>query len=87
MESNVTPNITSSSNSFSTVQPIVDGGDHGHIVRDLETVIVLVLIAFDFISQRSHHSLTLPKSRIRDSATVTLRPGDGTTAMKEESSV
>ena len=64
MESNVTPNITRSSDSFSTVPPIVNGGDWGCIVRDLETIIVLVLLAFNFIPQKSHHSLTLPRSRI-----------------------
>ena len=55
-------------------------------MHDLETIIVFVLIAFPFIHQRSHHSLTLPRSRIRDTATVTLKPGDGTTAIKVESS-
>ena len=39
---------------------IVNGGDWGCIVRDLETIIVLVLLAFSFIPQRSHHSLALP---------------------------
>ena len=58
-----------------TVQPIVNGGDCGCIVRDLETIIVLVLLAFNFIPQRSHHSLTLPRLRIRDSATATLMLG------------
>ena len=86
MESNVTPNITRSSDSFSTVPPIVNGGYWGSIVSDLETTIVLVLLAFNFIPQRSHHSLTLPRSRIRDSATVTQTPGDGTIAIKVESS-
>ena len=37
MESNVTPNITRSSDSFSTVPPIINGGDWGRIVPDLET--------------------------------------------------
>ena len=72
---NITPNITRSSDSFSTVPPIVNEGDWGCIVRDLETIIVLVLLAFNFIPQRSHHSLTLPMSWIRDSATATLTPG------------
>ena len=72
-----TPNITRSSDSFSTVQPIVNGGDWGCIVRDLETIIVLVLLAVNFIPQRSHHSLTLPRSRIRDSTTATLTPSWG----------
>ena len=52
----------------------------------LKTLIVLVLLAFNFIPQRSHHSLTLPRSRIRDYATATVTPGDGTTAIKVESS-
>ena len=81
-ESNVTPKITRSSDSFSTVLKIVNGGDWGCIVRDLETIIILVLLAFNFIPQRSHYSLTLPRSRIRDSATATLTPGDGITAIK-----
>ena len=85
-ESNVTPKITRSSDTYSTVPPIVNGGDWGCIVRDLETITVLVLLAFNFIPQRSHHSLTLPRSRIRDSATATLTPGVGTTAIKVESS-
>ena len=49
MESNVTPNITRSSDSFSTVQLIINRGDWGCIMRDLETLIVLVLLAFNFI--------------------------------------
>ena len=53
-------------------------------MRDLETIIVLVLLAFNFIPQRSHHSPTLPRSRVRDSATAGLTPGDGTTAIKVE---
>ena len=56
-------------------------------MRNLETIIVLVLLAFNFIPQRSRHSLTFKRSRLRDSATVTLTPGDGTTAIKVESSV
>ena len=85
-ESNVTPKIRRSSDSFSTVPPIVNEGYWGCIVRDLETIIVLVLLAFNFIPQRSNHSLTQPRSRIRDSATATLTPGDGPTAIKVESS-
>ena len=73
LESNVTINITRSSDSFSTVPPIVNGGDWGCIVRDLETIIVLVFLAFNFIPERSHHSLTLPRSRIRNSDTAEIR--------------
>ena len=64
MESNVTPNISRSSDFFSTVPPSVNMGDWGCIVLDLETI-VLVLLAFNLIPQRSHHSLTLSRSRIR----------------------
>ena len=53
-------------------------------MRDLENIIVLVLLAFNFIPQRSHHAFTL--TRFRDLATVTRAPGDGTTAIKVESS-
>ena len=65
-----------------SVPPIANGGDWGCIESDLETIIVLVLLAIYFIPQRSHHSLTLPRSQIRDSTTVTLTPVDGTTAIK-----
>ena len=58
LESNVTLNITRSSNSLSTVPPIVNGGDWRCIVRDLKTIIVTDLLAFNFIPQRSHHSIT-----------------------------
>ena len=84
-ESNVTPKITRSSDSFNTVPPIVNGGWLGmHCAwpRDYHSL----GLAFNFIPQRSHHSLTLPRSQIRDSATATLTPGDGTTAIKVESS-
>ena len=36
-----------------------------YIVRDLETIIVLVLLAFNFIPQRSHHLLTFTRSRLQ----------------------
>ena len=61
--SNVTHNISRSPDSFS------NGGDWVSIVRDLETI---VLLAFNLIPLWSHHSLILPRSRIGDSATVTL---------------
>ena len=38
----------------------------GWIVRDMETIILLVFLAFGFISQRSHQSLTLTRSLFRD---------------------
>ena len=63
---------------------IVNGCDWGFSVHDLETIIVLVLLAFNFIPQRSHHAFTLTRSRFGDSATVTRAPGDGTTAIKVE---
>ena len=61
--------------------PIVNADDLGYIVRELETIIVLVLLAFNFILQRSHHSQTFTRSRLRNYA-----GGDGTTAIKVESS-
>ena len=48
MESSVTPNITRSSDSFRTVPPIVNGGDWGCIVRDMEIIIVLGLTRVQF---------------------------------------
>ena len=62
-ESNVTPNISRSSDSFSTVPSMVNGGDWGCIVHDLETIVVLVLLEFNFIRQRSHHAFTQTRSR------------------------
>ena len=53
-------------------------------MSDLDTIIVLVLLTFNFNPQRSHHSLTLPRSQIRDSATVNLTPEDGATAIEVE---
>ena len=50
---------------LSIVPPIVNKSNWGCIVQDLETIIVLVLLAFSFIPKRSHHSLTLPRSWIR----------------------
>ena len=47
----------------------------GNAVRDLETIIVLVLLALNFIPQRSNHSIILARSLIRDPATVTLTTG------------
>ena len=43
---------------------------------------IIVLLTFNIIPQRSHHSLSLPRSWYRYSATATLTPGDGTTAIK-----
>ena len=53
------PIITRSSDSFSTVLPVANGSDWGCIVRDLETIIVLVLLAFNFIPERSHRAKML----------------------------
>ena len=74
--------LSRSSDAFSTISTIFNGGDWGCNVRVLETIIVLILLIFNFISQRSHHSLTLPRSRFRDSATLTQGPVDGRTAIK-----
>ena len=84
LESNVAHNITRLSDSFSTVPPIINGGDLGSIVRDLETIIAWCY-SHSHLFHKGYHSLTLPRSRIKDSATVTLTPGDGTTAIKVES--
>ena len=59
LESNVNLNQTRWSDSISTVPQNVNGGDCGCIVSDQENIIVLVLLAFNVILQRSHHSLTL----------------------------
>ena len=85
MESNVTPNITRLLGSFSPVAPIVNRvtGDALCVDWDYHS---LGLAPIHFHSPRSHHSLTLPRSRFRDSTTVTLTAGDGTTATKVESS-
>ena len=54
-----------------TISSRVDVCHWGCIVRDLMTIIALVLLAFNFIPQSSHHSLTL-RSRFRDSKTYSL---------------
>ena len=41
--------MAKSSDSFSTVQPIVNAGDRGCIVLDLETIIIEVLLTLNFI--------------------------------------
>ena len=51
-------------------------------MHDLETILVLVLLSFNFIPEMSHHPLTLTSSWLKDSSTVTLTPGDGTTVIK-----
>ena len=79
LESNVAPNILSSLDSFSKLPQIVNRGDWGYIMRDLETIIVLVLLAFNFI-----HIIVY--SRSGNSATVTRTPRDDTTDNKVESS-
>ena len=55
--------ISSLSDKISTVPPIINMGDWVCIVRDLKTILVLVLLAFNFIPQGSHHSLTLLRAR------------------------
>ena len=86
LASNVTTNMTRSAGSFSAVPPRVNGVNWGWTVLDQETFIVLVLLAFIFITQRLHHTLTLFRSRFIDSVTATLSAGVGTTATKVESS-
>ena len=46
LRSVVTPNITRSPDSFSTVPPIVNADDWGNIVRDLETLRLFTRIKF-----------------------------------------
>ena len=55
-------------------------------VSDKESIIDLVSLAFSFIASRSHHTLTMFKSRFIDSVTATFSVEDGTTATKVESS-
>ena len=78
LESNVTPNITRSSDSSANsywgwlgmhCERPGEYHSHGHI-------------RIHFHSQRSHHSLTLQRSRISAFDTVTLTPGDDTTSSK-----
>ena len=45
LESNVTPKISRSADSFSTVPPIVNEGDWGYIVRDLETILDYLILS------------------------------------------
>ena len=52
---------------ISTVPSRVNGVDWGWTVLDLETIIVLVLLAFSLIPHRSHHTLTLFRSRFINS--------------------
>ena len=67
------------SDSFSIVLPIVNEGElHCAWPGDYHGV----SHAFNFIPQRLHHSLTLPRSQFRDSATVTVTPRDGNTDNK-----
>ena len=83
LESNVVRNVSRSSHSFNTVPPKINGGDWECIVRYLKTIMISVLLAFNFILKRSYltyHSLPLPRSRFEDSATTTLTPGGGTSS-------
>ena len=43
---------------------------------------ILGLLVLNYIPQRSHHSLTLPRTRFRDSASAALELLDGTPAIK-----
>ena len=82
LESNVTPNITRSSDSFSTVPPIVYEGDLGCIVRELETIKVFLLLGFKFTQKRLQNSLTFTRLRLTDSYCNSITPRDCTTAIK-----
>ena len=61
--------------SVSAAPTIVNGDGWGRVVRDLKTIIVLVLLAFNFTPQRSHYSPTRPRLQFSDAATVTLTAG------------
>ena len=65
LASKVTSNIRRSADSSSTVPSRINRVYWGWIV------IVLVLLAFNFIPHRSHHILTPFRSRFRDSVTAT----------------
>ena len=80
LKSNLILNLTRSSDYFSTVPPRANPGHWGCIVGDHE--IILILLAYNFIPQRSHLLLTLTWSWLREYAT--LKPGDGRTATKVE---
>ena len=56
LESNVAPKISRSTESFRTVALRTNVGEWGYIERDLETIIVIVLLIFNLISKRSHQS-------------------------------
>ena len=86
MESNVTPHITRSGDSFSTVPKIVNGGDWGCIVRDLDNYHSLGLTSIEFHPPKVIPLTNPAKVTDQDSANATLTPGDGTTAIKVESS-
>ena len=55
------------------------------VVRDLETIIVLVSLAFSCIPHRLHHTLNMFRLRFIDSETAILSAGDGTTPTTVES--
>ena len=77
LASNVTPNMIRSTDSFSTVPSRVNRDNWGWTVRDLETIIVLVLLAFSFIPHRSFHTHSLFGSRFIGTVTAALPAGDG----------
>ena len=54
-------------------------------MRDMVAIKVIVLLAFNFIPKVTPLT-TLKRSRLRDSATFSLMSGDGTSAIKVESS-
>ena len=61
-------------------------GDWGCIVLNLEAIVDLVLLAFNFTPRRSHHSQTLLRSQLWD-CNCNSKSWDCTKAIKVESSV
>ena len=75
-----------SSDSFSTVPPIVNGSDRGFTVHDLKTIIILVLLTFNFVLQMVTPLTNLAEVTIHGLCYYNSMPGEGTTAIKVESS-
>ena len=69
---------------MSTVPSTVDEVDWKWSTGDLDTMKVLVFLAFNFISHRSHHIPTLFRSQFRDTITAFISPGDHIIDTKEK---
>ena len=82
LESNVTPNICTKVTRLHKHSSEVNGGDRGCIVWAMETIIVFSPSRIQFRSPNGTPLTNLAEVTIRDSATVTLTPMDGTTTIK-----